>query len=288
MQDRVSEAVSTPRSAFTPFERSDGYIKLLSFVVSNARRGEIMAVDNYSEMVALMPDTESKIEAVHQANEECKHILLLEKLAEHLGFPIDDTMVEPQWNNVRQHFHDAAKKKNLAGCLIIQDLMVESLAIGLYKLFSSASNGDYETNRIAANLLKDELEHLEIGVRRINALMEKDHEGVHDSLVWAHHRVMPNLFEMVYQSCDFLCHTQGLDCDVVDKGNVAIDLNALKVASLEHYVEMLYQAGFDLDVTNQLIASMTSYEVPGRAALGLGDCLRDFLSSKPGASAGNA
>src|SRR5688572_32888351 len=72
MQDRASEAVSTSRSAFTPFERSDGYIKLLSFVVSNARRGEIMAVDNYSEMVALMPDTESKIEAVHQANEECK------------------------------------------------------------------------------------------------------------------------------------------------------------------------------------------------------------------------
>lgn len=287
MEERVSEAVnvSAGTPVFTPFPRSEGYMKLLSFVVSNARRGEIMAVDNYSEMVQLMPDTDTKIETVHQANEECKHILLLEKLAAHLGFAIDDSMVEPQWNNVRQHFHDAAKKKNLAGCLIIQDLMVESLAIGLYKLFSSASNGDLETNRIASNLLKDELEHLDIGVRRIKSLMAVDSEAVHDSLVWAHHRVMPNLFEMVYQSCDFLCHTQNLDCDLVDKGNVAIDLNALKVASLEHYVDMLFQAGFDLDVTNQLIASMTSYEVPGRASLGLGDCLKDFLSSKP---AGNA
>jgi fatty aldehyde decarbonylase len=196
-------------------------------------------------------------------------------------------MVEPQWANVRAHFHEAAKKKNLAGCLIIQDLMVESLAIGLYKLFSSASNGDFETNRIAANLLKDELEHLDLGVKRIQVLMEKDSEAVHDSLTWAHHRVMPNLFEMVYQSCDFLCKTQDLDCDTVDKGNVAIDLNALKVASLEHYVDMLYQAKFDLDVTNQLIASMTSYEVPGRASLGLGECLRDFLSAQ-GKPAGNA
>ena len=67
--------------------------------------------------------------------------------------------------------------------------------------------------------------------------------------------------------------------------SVAIDLNALKVASLEHYVDMLYQAKFDLDTTNQLIASMTSYEIPGRASLGLGECLKDFLSSKP---AGNA
>lgn len=287
MQERASEAVTSPSGAavYAPFPRSEGYMKLLSFVVSNARRGEIMAVDNYSEMVQLMPDTDTKIETVHQANEECKHILLLEKLASHLGFAIDDTMVEPQWNNVRQHFHDSAKKKNLAGCLIIQDLMVESLAIGLYRLFSSASNGDYETNRIAANLLKDELEHLDIGVRRIRKLMETDSEAVHDSLVWAHHRVMPNLFEMVYQSCDFLCHSQNLDCDTVDKGNVSIDLNALKVASLENYVDMLFQAGFDLDVTNQLIASMTSYEVPGRASLGLGECLKDFLSSKP---AGNA
>ena len=48
---------------------------------------------------------------------------------------------------------------------------------------------------------------------------------------------------------------------------------------------MLFQAKFDLDTTNQLIASMTSYEVPGRASLGLGDCLKDFLSQKP---AGNA
>lgn len=281
MQERTSgTSVSPSATGFQPFVRSEGYLKLLSFVVSNARRGEIMAVDNYSEMVQLMPDTDTKIETVHQANEECKHILLLEKLAEHVGFQIDDSMVEPQWANVRQHFHDAAKKKNLAGCLIIQDLMVESLAIGLYKLFSSASNGDFETNRIAGNLLKDELEHLDIGVRRIQKLMETDSEGVHDSLVWAHHRVMPNLFEMVYQSCDFLCHKQDLDCDIVDKGSVAIDLQALKVASLEHYVEMLYQAGFDLDVTNQLIASMTSYEVPGRASLGLGDCLKDFLSAK--------
>jgi len=285
MQEHASGSLS-PEPRFEPFNRTEGYMKLLSFVVSNARRGEIMAVDNYSEMVALMPDTEAKIATVHQANEECKHILLLEKLADHLGFAIDDSMVEPQWANVRQHFHDAAKKKNLAGCLIIQDLMVESLAIGLYKLFSSASNGDFETNRIAANLLKDELDHLDLGVRRIQDLMAKDSEAVHDSLVWAHHRVMPNLFEMVYESCNFLCKNQDLDCDMVDKGSVSIDLNALKVASFEHYVDMLYQAKFDLDTTNQLIASMTSYEVPGRANLGLGECLKDFLSQTK--TAGNA
>src|SRR5438046_5639476 len=188
MQEPVSGSVS-PEPRFDPSVRNEGYMKLLSFVVSNARRGEIMAVDNYSEMVALMPDTEAKIATVHQANEECTHILLLEKLADHLGFAIDDSMVEPQWANVRQHFHDAAKKKNLAGCLIIQDLMVESLAIGLYKLFSSASNGDYETNRIAANLLKDELEHLDNSLRRLQYPRQNGQDAAHDAHGYAQHRV---------------------------------------------------------------------------------------------------
>lgn len=274
MQQQFVETPTTHPPLDTPsFPRSADYLRLLSFVVSNARTGEIMAIENYGEMVHLMPDTDSKIETVHQAKEECKHILLLEKLAKNIGFPITDTMVEPQWVNVRQHFHEAARKKDLPACLIIQDLMVESLAIGLYKVFASAANGDIETQTVAANLLKDELDHLEIGVKRIQKLMEEDSDAVHDALVWAHHKIMPNLFEMVHQACNFLCDQHSLDCDTVDKGTTYIDLELLKVASLEHYVAMLDKANFDVKITNQLMASMASYEVPGRSSIGL-DCLK--------------
>ena len=274
MEEFTAGSIPVPPAALhsQPFPRSDGYLKLLSFVVSNARKGEIMAIENYGEMVHLMPDTDSKIEAVNQAKEECKHILLLEKLARTIGFPVTETMVEPQWVNVRNAFHEAARKKDLAACLIIQDLMVESLAIGLYKVFASAANGDTETQTVAANLLKDELDHLEIGIRRIQDLMAKDSDQVHDALVWAHHKVMPNLFEMVHKSCDFLCSDHNLDCDTVDKGTTTVDLDLLKVASLEHYVSMLDEANFNMKITNQLIAGMASYEVPGRASIGI-DCL---------------
>ncbi|WP_179137313.1 hypothetical protein, partial [Candidatus Entotheonella palauensis] len=125
-------------------------------------------------------------------------------------------------------------------------------------------------SRIANNLLKDELDHLDIGVRRIQGLMEQDSDDVHDSLVWSHHRVMPLLFDMVHQSCQFLCDNHDLDCDMVDKGTTTIDLDLLKVAALENYVGMLDTAGFDMQVVNQLIATMTSYEAPGRSNIGLG------------------
>ena len=67
-------------------KRSDYYLKVLSFVASNAWCGENIAVENYSEMVPLMPTVEAKIEAVHQAKEEAKHILLLEKLGQRSAF----------------------------------------------------------------------------------------------------------------------------------------------------------------------------------------------------------
>lgn len=269
-------------------KRSEYYLKVLSFIASNAWCGENMAVQNYSEMVPLMPTVEDKIEAVNQAKEEAKHILVLEKLAHRLGFSIDETMLQDDWPKVRDTFHEAASKGDLAGCLIIQDLMVESLAIGLYSTFADASNKDIETQRVAAALLKDEVDHLDIGLRRIRQLIATDSEAVHDSLVWAHSRVMPLLFNMVHTACDFLCERKNLPCDSglafvqnavlylsgKRKGTDFIDLDRLKIASLEHYVAMLDKAGFDAATTNRLVASMAAYEVQGRSDLGISSILR--------------
>jgi fatty aldehyde decarbonylase len=251
-----------------PFHRTPDYLRLLSFVTTNAREGEIMAIQNYSQMVPLLPDTEKKIETVHQAHEECKHIAALETLSRSVGFPINPILVFPQWTAIRKHFADAVKKKDLAGCLIVQDLMVESLAIAMYKVFSSASNGDTETNRTAGKLLQDELEHLDIGVRRITELMEQDADAVHDSLQWAHHRVMPELFQMVHYACEFVCNKINLDCDIVDKGTVYIDLEMLKLAALDHYLKMLDEVNFRPEVVNPLVASMSAYEPAQRMKVG--------------------
>jgi fatty aldehyde decarbonylase len=142
-------------------------------------------------------------------------------------------------------------------------------------------------------LLKDEIEHLDIGLRRIGEQIALDSEAVHDSLVWAHNRIMPSLFNMVHTACDFLCDRKDVPCKadmafVQDgvlhlsgdrAGGDFIDLERLKIASLENYVAMLDRAGFDQATTHQLIASMSAYEIPGRADLGI----RQVLETKPAA-----
>jgi fatty aldehyde decarbonylase len=240
--------------------RDQGYYNLLSYIVSNTISGEIMAVENYSEMVQLMPDCATRIETNKQAAEECKHILQLSKLARSLGFSVEQRIVEPQWNAIRRHFSTAVRKKNLAACLIIQDLMTETMAIMLYRTLSSDADTDRQTSVVARNILQDELEHLDIGVRRIQGLLAQEPEEVHDALVWAHHRTMPELFSMISTSCHSLCDVLKLDCGSLSLDKISTDLDTIKVKALQQYIDTLDRVGFESSVVNPLIASMSAYE----------------------------
>jgi fatty aldehyde decarbonylase len=264
----MEQATQVSTDTIAP-QRSQGYYNLLSYIVSNAIAGEIMAIENYSEMVQLMPTPAEKIETAHQAKEECKHILLLSKLGRRLDFAVQKRIVEPQWNNIRKHFSAAVNKGDLAACLIIQDLMTETMAIMLYRTLGKEIDTDPQTASTASAILVDELEHLGIGITRIKKLLAQDADMVHDALVWAHHRVMPELFSMISTSCHFLCDELNVDCGSLTLTDIRNDIESLRVEALEQYIDTLDKVGFDQTVTNALIASMASYREMDRHVLGL-------------------
>ena len=251
----------------TEHAKGDGYFDLMAYITSNAISGEVMAIENYSEMVPLMPDTDSKIEAVRQAHEESKHILMLASLGKRHNYNVMREIVEPQWFNIRRHFSAAIAKGDLAAALITQDLMTETMAIVLYRTMQRQADPD--TSALAGNILKDELEHLEIGVARIRKLLDADPDGVHESLKWAHHRVMPELFSMVSTSCHSLCDRLNIDCGSLSLGELRTDIEAIRVEALDAYIETLDKAGFDPHVTAPLIASMQTYGGAGNAGVAL-------------------
>jgi fatty aldehyde decarbonylase len=152
------------------------------------------------------------------------------------------------------------RKKNLAACLIIQDLMTETMAIMLYRTLSSDADTDRQTSVVARNILQDELEHLDIGIRRIKGMLAEAPEDVHDALVWAHHRTMPELFSMISTSCHSLCDVLKLDCGSLSLDKISTDLDTIKVKALQQYIETLDRVGFEASVVNPLIASMSAYE----------------------------
>jgi fatty aldehyde decarbonylase len=274
-------AHSVPTARAEKHGKDKRYFDLMAYIVSNTISGEIMAVENYSEMVPLMGTTDAKIETVKQAVEESKHIKMLASLGKRLDYPVKTEIVEPQWRNIRAHFSAAVKKKNLPACLIIQDLMTETMAIVLYKTLGRGTDPD--TAQVAGLILADELEHLGIGARRIKEMLTEDPDTVHDALVWAHHKVMPELFSMISTSCHSLCAELSVDCGGIGLDSIATDIEMLRVEALDAYMETLDMVGFDHKVTMPLIASMSSYGVQPKADLRLRTDAPSACSTQSGA-----
>lgn len=243
------------------------YFDLLSYIVSNAIAGEIMAVENYSEMVSIVDSTDQKIATVKQANDEAKHVRMLASLGRRLDFDVKERIVEPQWLNIRKHFGAAVAKRDLPACLIVQDVMTETMAVVLYRILQRDTDPD--TRDLAKLILDDEIEHLGVGVDRLKAALDMDPDGVHDSLVWAHHRVMPELFSMISTSCHSLCDELKVDCGGIGLDSLRTDIESIRVEALDTYMESLDSIGFDVKVTTPLIASMSSYGAAPSADLRL-------------------
>lgn len=261
---------SSAVAGMIPTERRPEYNHLISFIVSNAIAGELVATNNYSEMVPIVPDVESKLHFLREAQEEAGHVKLLAALCKRLGVPVATQIVEPEWHNVRRSFSEAAAKGNLAACIIMQDLMLETMAVVLYRTLAGLDQAktDAETRKVATFLYNEEQEHLTWGSDKIRELAQTSQSEVNDALIWAHHRTMPELFHLVRDGCDSLCGVLGVECGTFHIEELQTDLETVRLNALDAYIETLDRAGFDPKITSPLIASMSAYEGMPRAVVG--------------------
>jgi len=266
-----AQAVNAPAGSYRQEGRSDKYYNLISYIVSNAVAGEYIATDNYSEEVHLFPTLDEKSYLLHQAEEENRHAKTLMALCHRLKIPVVGRPVEPQWLAVRNTFAEAVAKKDVAACIIVQDVMIETMAVVLYRTLSGMEEADTdpETRRVAGAILKDELEHLDWGRNWIREHLQRDEAAVNASLTWAHHQVMPQMFGLIRNGCDFLCGDLGVECGSFGVEEIKTDLDSIRMLALDHYIESLDRSGFHPKVTSPLIATMSSYEGMPAALVGV-------------------
>src|SRR5215212_6319238 len=113
------EHVDVSSAAREAAARGEKYNHLISFIVSNAVAGELVATDNYAEMVRLVKDADTKLYLLHEASEEAGHAKTLMGLCKRLGLPVADRVIEPEYNHVRKAFSEAAGRGSLVTCIIM-------------------------------------------------------------------------------------------------------------------------------------------------------------------------
>ena len=256
----------------TPLFSEKHYLDLIAYITSNAIAGELMAIDNYTGMVPLLEDTDEKIETVKQAHEESRHVRMLQNLGRRLDFETVTLIVEPQWKRIRAYVADRVRERDLSSCLIAQDLMVETMAVVLYRTL--CRDTDPDTRKLAGTILEDELNHIQIGIDRIKALMDKDPIAVNLSLIQTHNAVMPELLSMVSYQCESLCGVLDLECDEIRLDAIHTDLDSVRLEATDTYMELLDRVGFESAVTAPLFARMGDYEKRPWAESGGACCVR--------------
>jgi fatty aldehyde decarbonylase len=221
---------------------------LLSYLVANAVAAEIVAVENDSQMVHLLPRTADRIEMVDRAETESRHVLLLSRLGRRLQLEMPRRAVEPLWQAIRRQFAAAVAREDLAACLIIQDLMLESMVVPLYERLALPGDLEPEAAAVAGNILGEKLAHLEIGTWRLRNMLTADGETMSDSLRWAHHRVMSALFSTA-PAVESLC----------------AEIQALRASQGRRYDAAL-SGLFDAAVAGPLLAALASCQATGWTA----------------------
>ena len=244
--------------------QATAYRNLMSYIVSNAAAGEITAVENYAAMLPLMPDVDQKLRTLQQANEESRHLRMLQGLGREQGFTVLRDSVEPEWRAIRAAFREAAAREDLVACLLIQEVMVETMAIVLYRMLTRQDVTDPSTVKIAEAILRDELEHLDTGVDQLRTLVAAEPAAALAALEWCHDRVMPELFSLATTECERLCDDLGVDCGSLDLATIEADLYDIRSDAADRYIETLDRIGFDANRIHGIVASMSAFQAePG-------------------------
>jgi hypothetical protein len=222
------------------------------------------SLENHAGLVALVGSSTEKMYRVQQAALAAQHVRQLSQAAQNLGHSIDSELTDFTWRIAREHFSHAARRQDVCSCLVIQDLVASTVLATLYQTLEQTGTKALRT--LSQSLFQECQTSQMLGIKTIQALLAINPERVHDSVVWAHHRVMAPWWSTLTQIEGLATYAdlnEGLD----DTGPLSpTDLRTLYHQNQRAYVATLLATGLDPRVVTPLASP---FQTPsGDSALG--------------------
>lgn len=231
--------MNTAVATLAPTAEQQVYADLLSQAIT----GELVGMMNYASLVALIPDVGGKAAAVRHAASELRHAENFRKVSRQCNL---EPIVNPgalRWGQVRSAFERHAASGDLTACLVIQEIMLESMAVALYSELGTMQ--DKRIAQVFAQTAKEEAEHVDDGLDHLQIAFDRDPEGFVAKLETLHDEVMGPIAEMLAGDegendhcglCAGSCVKQGLPL-------VGLERSRLRGRAMQHYLETLDALG---------------------------------------------
>ena len=164
-------------------------------ILSQAVTGELIGAMNYQTLSLLSRDATEKVEALEHAAGEQMHAVMFRRVADSIDFEVRADVDAPYWARVRAAFFNRAAMGDTIGCVIIQEVMLESFAVASYRQIANAAPPII--GETFGAIATEEAEHVGHAVALLRGERARDPEAFDASVHAVHEEVMTTLAEMV-------------------------------------------------------------------------------------------
>jgi fatty aldehyde decarbonylase len=217
-------------------------------VLAQAMTGELVAAMNYTSLSEICDDPEEVADALEHAQGERGHAAAFAAEGRKLGVDVSNNVDAKHWKRLREAFLCCIAERDFVGCLIVQEIMLESFAVASYARVGKVAPGSL--GETFARIAAEEEEHVDHAMAILRAERALDAQAFDDKVHRLHLEVMTTLAKMLAKECkDGHCEVCHESCVKPSLFEVSLSAAELRGASLQQYLKTLDMLGIPGEVT---------------------------------------
>ena len=217
-------------------------------VLAHAMTGELLAAMNYASLSEICADPAEIADALEHAQNERGHAAAFAAEGRKIGVEVANNVDAKHWKRLRGTFLQCIAERDFIGCLIVQEIMLESFALASYSRVAKVAPGSL--GKTFARIAAEEEEHLAHAVAILKTERARDAQRFDDKFYRLHLDVMTTLTQMLAKDCkDGHCEVCHASCVKPSLFEVSLSAVQLRGASLQQYLKTLDMLGLPGQVT---------------------------------------
>jgi rubrerythrin len=224
-------------------------------ILAQAMTGELIAAMNYASLSEICDDPEEVADALEHAGGERGHAARFAAEGGKIGVDVPDNVEAKHWKKLREAFLDCIAERDFIGCLIVQEIMLESFAVASYARVGRVAPGSL--GKTFAAIAAEEEAHVDHAMSILKAERARDPQSFDDKVHRLHLAVMTTLARMLAKECkDGHCEVCHASCVKPSLFDVSLSAAELRGASLQQYLKTLDLLGLPGEVTLAWVAQL--------------------------------
>ncbi len=224
-------------------------------VLAQAMTGELLAAMNYAALAEICDDPAETADALEHATNERGHAARFAAEGRRIGIDVQNNVDAMHWKRLREAFMRCIAKRDFIGCLIVQEIMLESFAVASYARVGKVAPGSL--GRTFAAIAAEEEDHVDHAMEILRAERARDAQSFDDKVHRLHLEVMTTLARMLAKDCrDGHCEVCHGSCMKPVLFDVSLSAAELRGASLQQYLKTLDMLGLPGEVTLAWVAQL--------------------------------